>query len=825
MFSFDIDYQSFLAQHNLVYEFPPRYELDGFPLGNGHLGGMVYAPHPGEIEFDINKLDIWDRRYANFELTTHSEVMKILEEKGPSYLSKCLMEKEGKGMDSPYPVPKRCGSLRIWSKIQLNFLPLDISVRDERFELELYNATLDISYKTNISNTLVNIFVYSKDNIIVIKEKDWCERRLIQRFELFRNSDIFIETKPQIVIEDDYIGIRYTFPDGFEYIILAKIDANKLRKKSVDNRIWYEFELNKGENEHLLLITVVTSKDSDSPLLEAKRKLETAFTKGYDILLKEHKNWWHSFWEKSFIELNDKFLENLWYFELYLLASTSRGKIAPGLYGLWGIPENPGWHGCYTGDINVQMTYWPIFSSNHIELGEPFFETFSKMLPKVKEETKRLYGIEGAKYPVDCIEDGREFACSYYRYIQCTSALYAQLFWWGYLYTKDLEFLKNIAYPVMRECLLFYQNYLKKDNNGKYYIYPSFSPEQGPEWTKNPTMDLSLIKYLAKATIEASLILEVDERERVVWQDILENLSDYPIKDGYLLDSEYADNNTQLAHPSLLSPVFPAGEIERGHPLFEVAKRTLAIIPSRTWRRSLKNDFTWDDSFSWPWLACISARLEMGDKALSYLNYLIKQHLKPNGLFSMWTSVLLDENEFPEELNKSWFYPYTSTTYEGRRLQGAFVESGSGFITAINEMLLQSYNGIIKVFPAMPKSWSFVRFKRLRAVGAFLVSSEYNLGNISWIIIESDEGGACKVLNPWNSLIKVVNIETKEELIYSEDIVEFPTNPGSTYLIVPKSTDISKFRIDSVKGVKRARPRIYLYNDKFRICLGREKDL
>jgi len=50
---FDIDYQSFLKQHNLVYELPPRNKLDGFPLGNGHLGGMVYAPYLGEVEFDI----------------------------------------------------------------------------------------------------------------------------------------------------------------------------------------------------------------------------------------------------------------------------------------------------------------------------------------------------------------------------------------------------------------------------------------------------------------------------------------------------------------------------------------------------------------------------------------------------------------------------------------------------------------------------------------------------------------------------------------------------------------------------------------------------
>jgi len=823
----DIDYQSFLGQHNLVYKSPPRNELDGFPVGNGHLGGMVYAPHPGEVEFDINKLDIWDRRYADFELTSHSEVMKILEEKGSSYLSRYLMEKESKGMEAPYPAPKRCGSFRIRGKIQANFLPLDISVRDEYFELDLYNAMLNITYKTNVSNTLINIFVTAEDNLIVVKEKDLCERKLIQRFELFRDSDIFLERSPKTILVDNYFGIQYEFPDGFKYLILAKIvvDGKDVSYKVIDNKIWGEIELDIGDNDSLALITVVTSRDTDDLFAEAKSKIDNAYKEGYELILQKHKDWWHPFWEKSFIELNDKFLENLWYLELYLLASTSRGKIAPGLYGLWGIPEVPGWHGCYTGDINMQMTYWPIFSSNHIELGEPFFETFFKMLPKVKEETKRLYGIDGAKYPVDCIEDGKEFAPSYYRYIQCTSAFYAQLFWWKYLYTGDVEFLRNIAYPVMKECTIFYQNYMKKGEDNKYYIYPSFSPEQGPEWTKNPTIDLALIKYLLKATIEASTILGVDEDKRILWQEILENLSEYTVRNGYLLDSEYADNHTLLAHPSLLSPVFPAGEISKRHPLFEVAKRTLEEIPSRTWRRSLRNDFTWDDSFSWPWLACVAARLELGDEALHFLSYLIKQHLKPNGLFSMWTCTLLDKEEFPRELNKSWFYPYTSTTYEGRELQGAFIESGSGFVTAINEMLLQSYDGVIRVFPAIPKMWTFARFKDLRAVGAFLVSSEYNLGGINWIIIKSIKGGICKVLNPWKSPVKIIRVGEEKKLSSSEEIISFKTQVNSKYLLVPEARAMGSYYKEIVRGLGVASPKSYDYNRKFKIYLGKEEDL
>ena len=102
------------------------------------------------------------------------------------------------------------------------------------------------------------------------------------------------------------------------------------------------------------------------------------------------------------------------------------------------------WHGDYHGDVNIQQTYWPIFASNHIELGEPYFKTFYEMLPTVKLQT---------------------------------------------------------------------------DEEGKYYIYPSNSPEQGDWWVKNPTIDIALIKELFIGIIKASEILGVDSEERATWKE------------------------------------------------------------------------------------------------------------------------------------------------------------------------------------------------------------------------------------------------------------------------------------------------------------------
>jgi hypothetical protein len=567
--------------------------------------------------------------------------------------------------------------------------------------------------------------------------------------------------------------------------------------------------------------------ESKDPLQKGKGLVDAASARGYDDIFSEHSKWWHDFWEKSFIELDDDFIENLWYFQLYQFASSSRGNIAPGLQGLWFLRDEAGWHGDYHGDINMVMSYWPIFSSNHLELGEPYFESFYKMLPEIKKQTGELYNIDGANYPVATIIDsGREICTNYYRYIQCTGGLYARLYWWAYLYTQDKKFLKERAYPVMKECSKFYEGYMSMDNQGKYCIYPSWSPEQGPLFTKNPTMDIALIKALLKGTVEASRILSVDEKERKGWQEILDNLPEYPIKEKMFLDSDSVDSHIPLNHPSLLSPIFPADEVGVDSPQWSIAVNTLNQIMDRAARRAFVSEDSWNDSFTWSWLACVAARLGLGDRAGEFLyNLGVDQFLKPNGFFSLWAcKILTTEEKRREVILEKGFSVWVSTTREGREKQPVFLESGSGYINAVNEMMLQSYDGIIRLFPAIPTNWKNAKVAGLRAVGAFLVYSELRQGEILYVSVESLKGLECKVVNPWpEQVIRVRNLTTKKEVTFEEhaDKVIFDTLKGRLYVVERAKKPIGSFPVKAITGRKRARPRKWFNHKRQAIYLGK----
>jgi hypothetical protein len=745
------------------------------------------------------------------------------------------LTKESASAQALYPNPKPCGKLRISIEKGEDALPPEATISTASQRLCLYDALVTAEYETNVKKTRINSFIDAHSNMVVVRcEDDWLSLhrgKLSQIIELHRGADSILGTEPTVGFDEKHFWVEYLFPDEFKYVMLATmngLDCTIQKKDSCTASAILNLDYSDGKpKQYTIFLTVVTSGEAEDPLQKAKELVDAACARGYDDIFSEHSKWWQDFWKKSFIELDDAFIENLWYFQLYQFASSSRGNIAPGLQGLWFLRNESGWHGDYHGDINMVMSYWPIFSSNHLELGNPYFESFYKMLPEIKEQTGELYNIDGAKYPVATIIDsGREITTNYYRYIQCTSGLYARLYWWAYLYTQDKKFLKERAYPVMKECSKFYAGYMSIDDQGKYFIYPSWSPEQGPLFTKNPTMDIALIKALLKGTVEASQILSVDENERKGWQEILDNLPEYPVRDEMFLDSDSVDSHIPLNHPSLLSPIFPADEIGVNSPQWPIAVNTLNRIMSRAARRAFVSEDSWNDSFTWSWLACIAARLGLGDKAGEFLyNLGVNQFLKPNGFFSLWACGILTVEEKRREVSfEKGFSVWVSTTREGREKQPVFLESGSGFNNAVNEMILQSYDGTIRLFPAVPSNWKNAKIAGLRAIGAFLVYSELRQGEVAYVSVESLEGLECKLLNPWpERIIRVQDITAKKEIGFDEKDgkIIFNTMKKHLYVVERVRQPMDSFSIKEINGRKISGPKKWFNHKGQAIYLGK----
>ena len=787
---FEVDYESFFSQHDVVYQSPVEpYEqgsgenfIDGPLMGNGDVGAVVHGI-PAELVINVGKNDVWDRRNNIYKLTrqplTQAEfVDMIINDKDGSGLEKLaeISSELRAPYHKPYPCPKPCGQIILRNP--------ELACASFNQRLSLYDALLSSEFEKENSKVSISSFLSAEENLLSTKYAYEGEAAFSLTVDLYRWNDKVDETmtSPTFGCDGKYFWIRHRFPKdilypgGFEYVMLGTIKGARYETSELQNKARATIY---GEKacEVEIYVSIATSRDAEEPFEEAKRIVEEAMESGYDSIFLKHKDWWHSFWGESFIDLSDNFMESLWYLNQYFLACCSKeGKVAPGLYGNWITNDSSSWHGDYHLNYNFQQQYWGVYTSNHLELAHPYYDFIYGLLPMAKKEARDIYNHRGAKYPLTAYPtemDRNPYPVPPWDRCMCMSAWAAQGFWWHYQYTLDKDFLQERAYPVMVECARFYQDFMKKEE-GKYVIWPTVSPEhhgikRNFELNRNCTIDLALIKFLLKATIEASEILGVDEKDRAVWREMVPNIADYPTyqtSEGIIfVDVENASPITYNV-PVPVAPVVPGEDIGIDSPKeqYEIAKNTAKNIKING------NDGYIILPIAW-------MRLGLKEKYEIFREWTARR-VRHSGALSM---------------------------YPGWRNSGPVVENFA-FTAVVNEMLLQSYNGKIRLFPAFPDTLE-AKIANLRTVGAFLVSAEIDRGDVKYITVKSLKGSTCTVVIPWEEEgIRVRDMTEKKEL---DDIskkkadVTFNTKMGHLYVIDRKNEPFESFPVIALSGEHR----------------------
>ncbi len=212
-----------VTQHDIIYEVPPRFWEDGFPLGNGHFGGMVWQP--SGIEIGLNKLDVWDRRVQNPPHVPFDR-LKELFETAPEQANAELRAEAERSDDFPYPKP--LGRVRI--DIEHDFLPMYQSIHHQTQRLRLFDGTVECAYETNHKATRFDCWVDSDSNVLVVDAQDeWLHERFAddrqrQRVSIFREYDEILGM-PESGADGEVMWIRYPFPDGFEYVLAMAVSG------------------------------------------------------------------------------------------------------------------------------------------------------------------------------------------------------------------------------------------------------------------------------------------------------------------------------------------------------------------------------------------------------------------------------------------------------------------------------------------------------------------------------------------------------------------------------------------------------------------------
>ncbi len=523
-------------------------------------------------------------------------------------------------------------------------------------------------------------------------------------------------------------------------------------------------------------------KNGGSPLNTVKSFVEGIIEDDIQELYDLHLAWWKDFWLQSYIKLEDD-IQKYWYNHLFLIGSAARsgsdnspGK-APGHWGPWNRSDDMMWFSNISMNYNGQNPYYGTFAANHVNLVDPYIESvkyYSDNTARKRVVNRWVSPTIESRMPENC--RGVAFELSFTSHgTSCgggswvhedgsmpTNAVFGILpIVWKWKYGQDSAFLAQTCYPLMLSVADFYDDYIgTPDEKGQYNVFGCV--HEGENWfSANDMFSLGSIQFLYREIIAASIKLDRDADRRIHWRDILDRMSVYPLQQW---------DNTATFRPDWVHDVMDALTFQGG-------TRNTGLMFTTTF-----------DNIGHHTLPAYK---------IATCNTLDKGNMFCPQRFSGWQ----DSNDFgimfvmavragyqPERVIKAikrWKPELNGIVSQKR---GGGIET-AGIVEAINNMLLQSQDGVIRIFPNWDKTKDG-QFKRLRTVGAFLVEAKYHALSqvVDSIRIFSEKGNTCVVQSPWNGLcLKVTRADNHHpiETFQNENEFTFHTNAGVTYDIKP----------------------------------------
>ncbi len=764
---------SYLSRHDIVFQQPMQLEAEGFPLGNGDMGGLIWSLPEG-VEFQINKNDIWSR------------------------------PESGNNRGS-MATPRHCARVKVDFGMPVFSWIHHLNDFEGRFSLARgeagFSANTGFS-KAKVSSWLAqdkNIWVLECDNVF---RKETVEggrslacvslERLGSRAfagwysgNFSRNPEAGIgETDASVAGRD--LLLEET-GDGMNFAVACRVlggTGERFRRNS------HRAEALVEEARFTLLVSVVTKAEADDPKARAIALLDQAEGEGVERLKAEKDAWFASFWARSFLKLGDDYLENIFYLRRYLMGIGSRGKY-PVVFngGLWRWNRDViNWMTPH--HWNMQQQYWGLCAANDCDLMLPYLNTYFEMMPGMADLATTLGGVPRKKDAILLAEmhnfDGvmvdprrADMRCNF-----TPAAQVALRFFEYWEYTGDKGFLAEKAYPFMKKAANFYLDKLAWNSDKRCFEFRGsvFEDGGGRGPALNPLSDRNCIEALFTSCIRAATILDRDRKLILKWRNVLDHLwerrliEERDVEGPVIAACDEAGKYSARDWSVGGSIAFPEGIIgidDAGTPFGKAAMNLI---------RSLKGSM-----YSHHPVPIIAARMGDGDEALKLLKDGISEmQYFPQGLFFNCRGYPSDLYNVKLQVNLLGGSGHPQLKWRDFFQCGMETISICG--TAMQEMLLQSNEGKIRVFPAIPSEWrdAPLAFKLL-ARGGFLVASERRNGSVGQVGIQSRLGGKCRLQNPWPGHAAAAATlpagEVLETTIEPGDVVAFETRPGTEYVV------------------------------------------
>ncbi|MCF3111199.1 glycoside hydrolase family 95 protein [Niabella sp. CC-SYL272] len=682
------------ARHNLEFDHLASRWDEAMPLGNGMLGALVWQKKD-RLRLSLDRADLWDERKA-LDLSKFS--FRWVEQQVLKKDYKPVQQLGDHPYDnSPYPTKLPAAAL------QFNLKELGQVVSNK---LDIATAINTVTFQ---SGAVFRTYIHATQQTGYFEFENLpaaVTRQLIPELEIHNYNS----GKSAAENDNSHSG------EGLEKLGYTKgtvaSGASSIRyHQPTYQHHYFEVLVRWAKTGNRLTGSWTISNDRPAFLPES----------GLKAIENSHRQWWTRFWNQSAVQLPDAAVEKQYYLELYKLGAVSRkGAPAITLQAVWTADNGslPPWKGDFHNDLNTQLSYWPAYTGNHLEEAATFTDWLWKMRAKNQQYTRQYFEVEGLNVPgVATLSGDPMGGWIQYSLSPTVSAWCAQHFYWQWKYSMDEAFLKTRAWPYIHDAAVYLEN-ITRLQQGTRKLPLSSSPEYNDNainaWFRDWTnFDLALAKFLFTAAAETAAAMK-QPAEAGRWKQRLSELPAYNVNETGLTIAPGQSMESSHRHFSPYMAIYPLVLLDVNRPedkrIIEKSLRHIEAKGTRAWC-----------GYSFSWMASLYARAQQADSALRQLQIFASNFCSPN-------SFHLNGDQKGGQ--------YSGFTYRPFTLEGNFA-----FAQGVQELLLQSKQGYIAVFPAVPASWKNVRFTNLRAEGAFLISAEMKNGDISRIKIVAEKGG------------------------------------------------------------------------------------
>lgn len=745
----------------LWYKKPATKWTEALPLGNGHMGAMVYGGIVTEkIELTENTCYSGEASEYNNQAGASGYITHIREALfRHDYANADILCEKIIGQKLNY------GTNLTFGNLVLNFDNIGSDISDYSRRLELCNAMSFVRYNSNDLQYDRETLISHPHKILAIRIKCSSPGSLDFYAELDGGNNphtVCIDKNNDLILN----GYAYesNHSDGKTGVQLhgrMRIHAENGSVMANNDTLRV-----KGADSAVILLSIGTDFADADIYSSCKSRIDSASLEAFEDLKHTHIRDHQSFFNRVQLDLcgsiysdipTDERLNNvkngaedtsltalMFQYGRYLLMSSSRedSPLPAHLQGIWNdnIASSMSWTCDMHLDINTEMNYWPSEITNLSECAAPLFRWIEeRLVPSGRKTAQITYRLDG--WTAHVVSNAWGYSAPGWAAtwgLHITGGLWvASHMWEHYLFTGNTEFLLNHTYPVYREALKFFLKYLTKDPVSGFYLSgPSMSPENSfiYNWSTSDVTtnsmgtvcDTVLIRELFSSFTSMCEILEINDELLEETKEKLKNLPPFKIGESGQLQEWFYDYNepdTHHRHTSHLLSVFPFGQITpQATPA--LAKAAMVSIKKRT-----TPDWRWEDTgWARALLLLYTARLNEPEEAYKHILAFQRGLTNANLL--------------------SFCPPGNSANTDVFEMDGT-----TGFCTGTAEMLMQSHSQVIHILPALPKEWNRGYIKGLRARGGYEVNIKWTANELSEVEIFSHHGQPCEVQYNQNKVL------------------------------------------------------------------------